>query len=201
MGNFYVNYVLRGPSQDAVVKSLGGRKAAVTPEVGGCVALSDDASDLQDTQVIIPLAERLSREHACPVLAVLNHDDDILYFLLYVNGNFIDEYDSCPGYFDQGDYDPDVFSDPEKMAELVAKPRPTPSGGKADVLCKAFGLNQRDELEEILRRTDYVFAIERHQQIVSLLRLPACTVGTAYANFEREEFPDGLSASNVVVTS
>ena len=46
------------------------------------------------------LGTRLSLEFGCPVLAVLNHDDDILWYQLFENGKLADEYDSTPGYFD-----------------------------------------------------------------------------------------------------
>src|SRR2546423_14770558 len=86
MGNFYTNYTLRGPSQQAVAAALAGRKATVTPLHGGCVVVFDEASDDQDQERIVELAARLSSELRCPVLAVLNHDDDILWYQLYEFG-------------------------------------------------------------------------------------------------------------------
>ena len=100
MGNFYTNYTLRGPSQQAVAAALAGRKATVTPPHSGCVVAFDEASDDQDQERIVELAARLSSELRCPVLAVLNHDDDILWYQLYESGKQTDEYDSSPGYFD-----------------------------------------------------------------------------------------------------
>ena len=37
MGSFYVNYTVRGPSQQAVAKALSGRAAIVTPQQDGSV--------------------------------------------------------------------------------------------------------------------------------------------------------------------
>jgi hypothetical protein len=85
MGNFYTNHTLRGPSQQAVAVALAGRSAVVAPSQDGCVVVFDEQSDYQDTHAISSLAERLSREFDCPVLAVLNHDDDILWYQLYLN--------------------------------------------------------------------------------------------------------------------
>ena len=48
MGNFYTNYTLRGPSQEAVVKAMAGRAAFVTPEQNGCVVVFDEKSDSQN---------------------------------------------------------------------------------------------------------------------------------------------------------
>ena len=83
MGNFYTNYTLRGPSQQAVAAALAGRSAIVTHEQDGCVVVFDEASEDQGQEVITGLASRLSRELSCPVLAVLNHDDDIFWYQLY----------------------------------------------------------------------------------------------------------------------
>jgi len=100
MGNFYTNYTLRGPDQQAVAKALAGRSAIVTPAQDGCVVVFDERSDEQEQEVITELAASLSREFGCPVLAVVNHDDDIFWYQLYVSGELADEYDSSPGYFD-----------------------------------------------------------------------------------------------------
>jgi hypothetical protein len=185
MGNFYTNYTLRGPSQQAVAAALAGRKAIVTPPHNGCVVAFDEASDDQDQERIVELATRLSSELRCAVLAVLNHDDDILWYQLYEGGKLTDEYDSSPGYFD-----PSV----EPSA---------PAGGDAQRLCTAFGAGEAAAVEAVLRKSSYdeggyVFAFERHADLVRALGLPEFAVGTAYASFEREEFPEGLSGEDMM---
>jgi hypothetical protein len=188
MGSFYTNYTLKGPSQQAVVGKLTSRKAVVTPEHEGCVVVFDEQSDDQDQEVIADLASQLSSELQCPVLAMLNHDDDILWYRLYENGELSDEYDSSPGYFD-----------PE--AEPSA-----PAGGDAQRLCRAFGADDQAAVEAVLRKSDddddgYVFALERHADLVRALGIPAWAVGTAYASFERGEFPEGLSPDMISRTT
>ena len=130
MGNFYTNYTLKGPSQQAVVAALAGRSAIITPAQNGCVVVFDEQSDEQDSTVITELASRLSRELRCPVLAVLNHDDDVFWYQLYLSGELADEYDSSPGYFD-----PSV----EPSA---------PAGGDAEKLCSAFGAASAAAVED-----------------------------------------------------
>src|SRR6266404_1969254 len=100
MGNFYTNYTLKGPTQQAVAAALAGRTAIVAPSRKGCVVAFDEESDEQDVQAMAKCAEGLSRQLRCPLLAVLNHDDDILWYQLYAGGGLLDEYDSTPGYFD-----------------------------------------------------------------------------------------------------
>src|SRR5512138_2530573 len=160
MGNFYTNFTLRGPSQQAVAKALAGRSAIVAPAHDGCVVVFDEQSDEQDQAVISGLASRLSKEFDCPVLAVLNHDDDIFWYQLYLSGELADEYDSSPGYFDPS-------------AEPSA-----PAGGDAQKLCSAFGTASVADVESILRKSSfdeggYTFAVERHADLARALGIPS----------------------------
>jgi hypothetical protein len=184
MGGFYTNYTLRGASQQAVAAALAGRKAIVTPQSNGCVVAYDEASDDQDMDCIRELASRMSGSLRCTVLAVLDHDDDILWYQLYENGELTDEYDSTPGYFDPS-----------------AEPSP-PAGGDAQRLCTAFGASDVGTVEAILRKSSfddgYAFAHERHADLVRALGVPEFAVLKAYASFERGEYPDGLSSKDMI---
>ena len=188
MGNFYVNYTLRGVTQDAVAKALAGRTCIVTPSANDTVVAFDEESDNQDQEAIASLATELSQKLRCPVLAVLNHDDDIHWYQLYKDGKLQDEYDSSPGYFD-----PNV----EPSA---------PAGGDAAKLCAAFGSAKTEEVERVLRKSafdddGYTFAFERHSDLVGALGISAFGVGTTYARFDSDELPDGLSADDVIRTA
>lgn len=188
MGSFYTNYTLKGPSQQDITKLLAGRNTVVTPAHGGCVVVFDEQSDEQDQEIISDLASRLSSRFRGPVLAVLNHDEDILWYRLYERGELSDEYDSSPTYFD-----PD--------AEPSA-----PAGGDARRLCGAFGSGDPAAVEAVLRKSSYdddgyVFASERHSDLVRALGIPEWAVGAAYASFEREEYPDGLIPDTIVRTT
>jgi hypothetical protein len=185
MGNFYVNYTIRGPSQQAVAKALAGRSAVVTPQQKGCVVVFDEESDTQNREVISGLAQDLSRELRCPVLVVLNHDDDILWYQLYVSGDLADEYDSCPGYFDP-----------------AAEPS-SPEGGDAQKLCTVFGSNEVSEVERILRKSSfdediYAFAVQRHAALAQALGLPDFAVGAGYRYVSDGEIPEGLSEDDLL---
>jgi hypothetical protein len=188
MGNFYVNYTLRGVTQQAVADALAGRACIVTPPANDTVVVFDEQSDRQDPRVIASLAAELSGKLRCPVLAVLNHDDDILWYQLYTNGELQDEYDSSPGYFD---------SDAEPSGA---------AGGDAAKLCSAFGASDTARVEPILRKSafdddGYVFAFERHADLVNALGISPFAVGTAYASFESDELPEGLSPEDVIRTA
>lgn len=185
MGNFYTNYTLRGPSQQAVAAVLAGRAAIVTPAQVGCVVVFDEQSDDQDSTVITELASRLSRELHCPVLAVFNHDDDIFWYQLYLSGELADEYDSSPGYFDPS-----------------AGPS-APSGGDAQKLCRAFGSASVAEVASILRKPSsgeggYTFAVERHSDLAGALGIPLFGVGAGFRYVSDGEMPEGLDESDMV---
>ena len=185
MGNFYTNYTLRGPSQQTVAKALAGRSAIVTPAQDGCVVVFDEQSDEQNQEVIIELAARLSREFGCPVLAVLNHDDDIFWYQLYLSGELVDEYDSSPGYFDP-----------------AAEPS-APAGGDAQKLCSAFGSSNVAEMESVLRKSSfdeggYTFAVERHTDLARVLGIPSFGVGAGFRYVADGELPDGLEEDDLV---
>lgn len=189
MGNFYTNYTLKGPGQQAVAAALAGRNTIVTPDLNGYVMVFDEQSDTQDMEIISGLAATLSEEFKCPVLAVLNHDDDILWFQLYENGELSDEYDSAPGYFEGGE-EPSV-----------------PSGGDAGRLCFIFGSGDVEAVEAILRTSfmdeeGYAFALDRHADLVNALNLPELGVGQTYAGFGDPDFdyPEGLTAGDFVRT-
>jgi hypothetical protein len=185
MGNFYANYTLRGPSQQAVAAALAGRSAIVTPAQDGCVVVFDEQSDDQDSAAITELATRLSNELRCPVLAVLNHDDDIFWYQLYLSGELADEYDSSPGYFDPS-------------AEPSA-----PAGGDAQKLCSAFGVPSVAEVESILRKSSfdeggYTFAIDRHSDLARALGIPSFAVGAGFRYVSDGELPEGLDEQSLV---
>jgi hypothetical protein len=180
MGAFYVNYTIRGADQEAVKDVLAGRKAFVLPIQNGCIVVSDKTSDDQDQDEIARLATQLSATLRSTVLAVLNHDDDILWFQLYEGGDLVDEYDSAPDYFD--------FSARDEIAP--------PKGGDAKKLCAAFHCQEVSTIEDVLRK-DYVFATERHKDLINLLHLSPYAVGYGYRDLAAGHRPDGLSAESV----
>jgi len=146
----------------------------------------DEKSEAQDFHIINELGSRLSRDLESPVLAVVVHDDDILFFQLYEYGEITDDYDSSPGYFD-----PD------------AEPS-GPDGGDAMRLCSAFGTANVAEVMEILRKSTYdddgPDAIERHIQLVSALGLPPWAVCAGFNYIIAGEIPDGISDTDLIHT-
>ena len=164
--------------------ALAGRSAIVTPAQNGCVVVFDEESEEQDTDVITLLASRLSRQLRCPVLALLNHDDDILAYWLYISGELADEYDSSPGYFDPA-------------AEVSP-----PAGGDAQKVCNAFGANAVAEVESVLRKVprddEFYFADDRHRDLARLLGVPLFVVGAGFRYVSQGELPEGLDEDSLL---
>jgi len=184
MGSFYVNMTTRGPTQSQVLELLsrGGRKAFVFPATNGYTTFCDEAADTQDDRIVRSLAQDVSRQLKCPVFAVLNHDDDTLWFVLYKDGVLLDEYDSFPTYFD-GAFSP-------------------PKGGDAALLCKVIGSRRSEtDVAEILRKPHnaegYVLETDRHAALAEALGLPSFSVGFGYRYLERGELPEGLEETQM----
>lgn len=207
MGNFYVNYTIRGAAVADLVDALAGRRAFVTSAGGDLAVVFDEASDRQDTRVIHELAQRLSASARATVLAVMNHDDDILWYELFDRGDQVDTYNSSPDYF-----------------EVEGEPR-GPTGGDAEKLCRAFGCGRAAEVERILRwgmdhaqimelaagadpeegmaemaelqAGGFTFAFERHGALVRELGLPTWAVGSSFAGLDEGELPKALRSARV----
>jgi hypothetical protein len=161
---------VRGPSQDQLLDWLHDRPAYVSKCEGGLSVVLDAECEDQDGEVLSGLASEMSAKFSCHVLAVLNHDDDVLYFELYENGNKIDEYNSSPAFFDES-----AESD-------------EPIGGNAAQLCKVFGAADPTKVEVALRG-DYVFAFERHRDLAVALGLPMYSVGIGYNYVSEGDLP------------
>lgn len=153
MGHFYTNFAVRhaSPSQVADVLRSLGRSAFFSPVLDGTTLVYDAATEDQQESEITELGVKLSSELNCPVLACLNHDDDILAYWLFRAGAEIDQYNSWPGCFGDGGDEP--------------------SGGSAELLAKAFAVESAAEIHSALHEGDYAFAFERHMALAEALRI------------------------------
>jgi hypothetical protein len=196
MGNFYTNVTLYGPSQTEILDDLRNHRlnAYVSPTVGRFTVIYEQKCDTQEQGIMKRMASALSRRFECPLLAVLNHNDNVLSYCLYVNGTRIDHYDSAPGSF---------------LGLALA-----PSGGNAQILCETFGVPEKiDLVHKILhpRNHDhYLFAVDRHADLIAALGLPTFSVGLGFNGIERyaalpatgqrEEICEGLKRQDLAYT-
>ncbi|WP_375057319.1 hypothetical protein [Zobellella sp. DQSA1] len=186
MESFYVSHTLGCADAEAVAAAMGGRNAFVTPPHKGSVVVLDEAAESQDPEVVLALGCRLSSELGVPVLVALNHDDDILLLALCQRGWVVDQYNSAPELFE-----------PDPDAEPIG-----PQGGNAERLAEAFGSPHTDAIERILRHpsgdTGYLFAYERHFELVKALGISEYGVNTGYKYLAAGEYPAGLELDQLI---
>jgi hypothetical protein len=175
MGNFYVNHTVRAP-QDRVVALLNreGRTAFVSPTAEGLTVVYDHECDTQNTFAITDLGRKMSESLNGPVVAFLNHDDDILCYWVFENGEVIEEYNSCPDYFE----DEEGMDYPEDMDDSEEGPGYTTDGTE---LCRLFGNPRvRRRVQSILTEPGAAFVSMTHHDLARTLGLPEWVVGTGY---------------------
>ncbi len=174
---FYTNVTLLGPTQGRVVKTVRrlGRRAYVSPVIGGCVVVWDEATEDGKEPVIEWVCTEFSRRFGGFALGVMILDDDVLWYVLYRDGKRLDVYDSCPKY--------------------GLGHRQPPEGGDAQVLSAAFGAPAQAEALERVLRSPQGSATARHRAISKCLGLPACAVGFGWDGLEDGEEPEGLDMS------
>ncbi len=201
MGNFYVNVTVRGPRQSEVADWLkaGGFEAFVSPTQRGLTTVYEVLCDSQNDEHIRAFAGSLSQALGCPALAVLNHDDDVLWYGLYQAGVLDHEYNSAPDFFDDDVFGLDLDEDlgPEDDGVFI------PSGGDAEALCAAFNPTTDEArvaaiLSAVDDETGYVCAFERHEALAEALGLPGFTVCCGYRHLERGTFPPGYGEADFV---
>lgn len=182
MGSFYTNHTLYGPSQAEVLAWLKDGLAYVSKTERNITVVLADASEFGAE--FSDFGIRMSAHFRCPVLAILNHDDDVLYFELYENGVKIDEYDSNPGFAED-------------------KLHTEPSGGNASHLAAAFHVpnSQIQTIEAILRKTDYVAEVDRHEDLAAALGIPKFAVGVGFLHIDYGDPLPWIPESTYILTN
>ena len=183
MGLFYSNFTLYGPDREAVIDALQKQKrlAFVSPTVDRFTTVYDSETEDQDFEAIERVGRQLSLDHRCPVMGVILHDDDVLYYWLFRDGDLLQMYNSSPAYF---------------SADMEPVP---PEGGNAEELCAVFGQpTAANKVESILREDaladDASFAgeLERHEALAAALGMPAHAIGIGYNAIDNSYLPDTL---------
>lgn len=180
MGSFYVSHTVLATDRKKIGDLLAGRNAFISPARSGTAVVYDKDADSQDEDTIIDLAKLLSANMNAVVFAVLNHDDDILLYWLFESGKQIDSYNSTPDYF---------ADTPEPRG---------PVGGDARALCEAFGSPNIEAAERILRSEDYVFALDRHTDLLKALGFSPELSYLGYRYLAADSFPDGFGKEDFI---
>jgi hypothetical protein len=103
MGLFCVNMHFRTTDEKPLAAALNRRNVnrfrLLAPK-GGWVSLYEEQASRQDDDRIRELTSELSGELHAPAIAFMVHDSDIACYWLYDDGKLLDEFNSCPDYFD-----------------------------------------------------------------------------------------------------
>jgi hypothetical protein len=197
MGNFYTNFTVRSDDPQILATALKKKRrtAHVTPASSGWVVVFERDTE-QNSDEIAKVGSLLSKTATGAVLAVMNHDNDILAYWLFEGGKLRDHYDSNPKYFEPTGFNPvDAFEmlKAGKLPEVKFEPK----GGDAAVLCAACERpDATPTVDAILRNPDYVFASERHKLLVQALGLPESALGENYQSVEARSETEDQSFSD-----
>jgi hypothetical protein len=181
MGLFCVNMHFRTTDDSAAGAALDRRDAAgrhVLPAKGGWVSVYEELASQQDESRIRDLAGGLSRDLKTVGIAFLVHDSDIACYWLFERGKLLDEYNSCPDYFD---------ADPSGNQ---------PSGGRPEVLlpyCKS-GVREEDLAAILSEQT--VFADDIASQLAEALGIDPERALSDYRDFADGSGPDGFGSGS-----
>jgi hypothetical protein len=182
MGLFCVNFHFRTTDDRALSEALDRRgvtESHVLPAKGGWISLYEARASDQDDARIRELAGSLSSDLHVPAIAFMVHDSDIACYWVYEDGQLLDEYNSCPDYFDHD----------APRGEATG-----PSGGRPEVLLRYCrnGIRQVD-LTEILGG-ETVFAESVIERLAEALGIDRERALTDYRDVSAGEGPDGGGA-------
>jgi hypothetical protein len=179
MGLFCVNFHFRTTDDRALSEALerrGVTESRILPAKRDWISLYEARASDQDEARIRELATSISGDLHVPAIAFLVHDSDVACYWLYEDGQLLDEFNSCPDYFDQ-DAPPD---------EATGHYR-----GRPEVLlryCRA-GIGQVD-LTEILGG-ETVFAESVIDRLADALGIDRERALTDYRDVSAGEGPEG----------
>jgi hypothetical protein len=177
VGSFYLNTTYIGTDLPSVVGVVPGPALACAD--GDCVVVfrEEDETTYQSS------ADRFTAALGCRALTVAVHDSDILAYEVHDAGRLVDQ-GAVP--------DPAAYFDVDEADTGLP-------AGSADghALVSALGRGDGERSHAVLQR-DYVFAEERHGDLVEALGLPASAVGWGYRYLQegRDEF-DGPTLTDI----
>lgn len=181
MGLFCVNLHFRATDDKALSAALNRRGVTqyrIFPAENGWTSLYEEEASWQDEARIRVLAGGLSKDLHVAAVAFTVHDSDIACYWLFDDGRLLDQYNSCPDYFD------DDATDDEPQG---------PAGGRPDVLLRYCrdGVRQ-DELATVLAE-ETVFAESVIERLADALGID---VDRALADYRDLGYGDGPNGAD-----
>lgn len=206
MGNFYVNIIAKTTAKDTVsfLKSKGSSAYVMPTGEQECV-IYEEQCDTQDIAYMYKLLQELTADKDCSALGVLNHDDDMLFLVLWNKGEH--QVDFTIGYGPEDmdmNYELDEEGVPigwseETEEEKAIKETEKYEQGKvmANALSKIFEVADTQAILEVLTQ-DFVFAVEIHSNLAEVLALPDASIGLGYNYIEDGQADDELDMDQLI---
>jgi hypothetical protein len=165
MGRFLVNVHVQVDDLEALTEEM--RRLAegdcwVTSATNGWSSVYEEHASSQDDTWIRELTGRLADQLQTAAIAFLVHDSDVFCYWLYDKGKLVDQFNSCPDYFGEGDGDsgedggesafetPDVTGQPEVVARYCRPPRPPKEVERVLAASETFAESQLAQLAALL---------------------------------------------------
>lgn len=178
MGAFLVNVHVQTEDQASLVHALHDMSIArswVTPASEGWSTLYEERASTQDDEWIRELSRSLSTRLETRAVAFLVHDSDFFCYWLFDRGELVDEFNSCPDYFDDG-----------AAGEG--------SAGQPEVLLRFCRPGHRvEEIERILHQ-ETTFAETQLEELAPLLGIGVERVLVDFGDFDAGGETEGLDA-------
>ncbi len=182
MGLFCANVHFRTINDKALAAAVDRRGIAqyrISPAKNGWTSLYEERASEQDDQRIRELAGGLSADLHAAAVAFMVHDSDIACYWLFEDGKLLDEYNSCPDYFDDDADGPG-----------------SPSGGRPDVLVRYCSSGVREaELGAILAERP-LYAENVIEQLAEALQIDTQRAVADYRDGDSDGGPDDSGAAD-----
>jgi len=175
MGASFTNLHVRNSSAAAVgamAKNFAETRGYVSPDANGWVTVYDEAADSQNIEILCDMAAGISKELKTVVIAFMVHDSDIAFYWVYKDGSLVDEFDSCPDYFQSVD---DATKQRVKGRTEVLLPLCVPG-------------TTLGQLEDVLHSPDGppTFAEDLVRELGNLLGIDEGRIGLGFEYFDSE---------------
>lgn len=171
MGTFLVNVHVQTDDRAAVereLRRLSLDRCWLTPPSGGWTSVYEEQASTQNDEWIRELTIQLSARVHAPAIAFLVHDSDLVCYWLFDRGRLLDEFNSCPDYFDAGE-------DGASGTAVAARLR-----GQPDVLVRYCRQHvHASDIENVLA-SEPTFAEEQLAALAELLGIDVKRVMTDY---------------------
>lgn len=182
MGLFCVNMHFRSTDDKTLTAAVGKRGVSrfrVLPAKGGWTSLYEEEASHQDDGRIRELMDGLSQDLKAAGIAFMVHDSDVACYWLYENGELLDEYNSCPAYFDDD-----------------ATGEEPPSGGRPNVLVRFCRAGVTEEQIATALGGESVFAEGVIEELATALGIDAERALSDYRDLGGGRGPRGTGGSD-----